>query len=122
MKESSISQRLNELMQMYNLKQADVAKKTGLDKSTISYYLSGKREPAQDNIFTIAKAFDVDPAWLMGYDVPRHHIDNDYFHAHSAEVNHRMLTYANLLMQLTDEQQHQVLDYIDFIVSKSSTN
>lgn len=70
MKESNISQRLQELMEMYNLKQADVVKKTGLDKSTISYYLSGKREPAQDNIFTIANAFDVNPAWVMGYDVP----------------------------------------------------
>ena len=70
MKICCFQDRLKELMQINNLRQADIVKRTGLDKSTISYYLNGKREPAQDNIFIIAQAFNVDPAWLMGYDVP----------------------------------------------------
>lgn len=70
MKSSNSKERLMELMRLFDLKQTDIAKRTGLDKSTISYYLSGKREPAQDNIFIIANTFNVDPAWIMGYDVP----------------------------------------------------
>lgn len=70
MKVSNTEKRLKELMEMYDYKQSDLVARTGLDKSTISYYVNGKREPAQDNIFIIAGAFDIEPAWLMGYDVP----------------------------------------------------
>ena len=70
MKVSNSAERIKEIMKMYGIKQADFCKRTGLNKSIISLYVSGKREPAQDNIFIIAQAFNVDPAWLMGYDVP----------------------------------------------------
>lgn len=62
--------RLLELMLRFNLNQSELARKCGLDKSVISYYVNGKREPMQDNIYAISSAFNIDPAWLMGYDVP----------------------------------------------------
>lgn len=70
MKISNSTERIKEIMQMYGIKQSDFCNRTGLNKSIVSLYVSGKREPAQDNIFIISKAFNVDPAWLMGYDVP----------------------------------------------------
>lgn len=45
-------------------------KKTGLGKSAVSQYYSGKYEPKQKGIYLIANALDVNEAWLMGYDVP----------------------------------------------------
>ncbi|MDO4171057.1 MAG: helix-turn-helix domain-containing protein [Lachnospiraceae bacterium] len=64
------SQRLIELMAYFNIKQSDIAAKTGIPKSAISMYVSGKRVPRQNRLSDIADAYNVNEAWLMGYDVP----------------------------------------------------
>lgn len=69
-KVSTSQMRLRELMEKKKIKQADIARKTGIARSTVSYYLSGRREPRQDSIRLISQAFDVEPSWLMGFDVP----------------------------------------------------
>lgn len=66
----SVSQRLNELMSIKDVSQADIAKAAGLNRATISCYVSGKRIPANYNIFIIANAYNINPSWLMGFDVP----------------------------------------------------
>ena len=43
---------------------------TEIDKSTMSQYVSGKYEPSQLRLELIARALNVNEAWLMGYDVP----------------------------------------------------
>ena len=62
--------RFNELLAQKGLLASDVAAKTGISKSTISKYIHGQIEAKQDKIYLIANAYNVDPAWLMGYDVP----------------------------------------------------
>ena len=64
-----IRYRLAELLDAFDLKQHDLAERTGISESVISQYLSGKRLPRQDKIAIIADTFDVEPAWLMGYDI-----------------------------------------------------
>lgn len=63
-------ERLYELMLYLNITQADIAKKTGLPKPTLSHYCSGKRIPAQDQLSLLSDAYGINPAWLMGYDLP----------------------------------------------------
>lgn len=70
MKVSNSKERLFELMNTYKLNQTEFCKKTGIQKSALSNYLNGDRVPRQDQLSLIADAFNVDPAWLMGYDVP----------------------------------------------------
>lgn len=60
--------RLSALMEERELKQAELAKMSGVRASSISDYLTGKYKPKQDNIDLIARALSVSPAWLMGYD------------------------------------------------------
>lgn len=67
---STFSQRLQEIMDIKSVKQSDIVKKTGIPKSAISQYLSGKFEAKQDRVYLLAKMFNVSEAWLMGYDVP----------------------------------------------------
>lgn len=69
--------RLREYMNLTNTKQADLVRITGLSKSVISLYVSGKREPMQDNIYTLAHSLNVSPAWLMGLDVPMKEVKMD---------------------------------------------
>lgn len=80
---TSISKRLKEALDMRGMKQTDLVKMTGIGKSSISTYLSGDYEPKQRNIYKLAKALNVNEAWLMGYDVNPERknvssISNDY--------------------------------------------
>lgn len=67
---SNIPKRLHEIMNKLNISQADISRKTGLPRSAISMYLSGQRTPRQDKISQICEPFNINPTWLMGYNVP----------------------------------------------------
>lgn len=67
---SNLAKRLEELMALKGLRQIDIAEKTGLGKSAISQYVSGKITPKQDKVYILAEGLNVSPTWLMGYDVP----------------------------------------------------
>lgn len=70
MKIASSSERLKELLRIYNDTQADMVRKTGIEKSAISNYINGRREARQDKLILIGNAYNVSVAWLMGLDVP----------------------------------------------------
>lgn len=67
---STLADRLKEGMSLRGLRQADIVEKTGINKGALSSYISGRYQPKQNNIFLLAKALDVNEAWLMGADVP----------------------------------------------------
>lgn len=62
--------RIRIAMNNKGMKQIDLVNATGLDKSRISNYLSGKYEPKQLAINKLAIALDVNEMWLWGLDVP----------------------------------------------------
>lgn len=66
----SIAVRLRRAMDAAGKKQADLVRETGLDRGSISSYLSGKYEPKQKAIYKLAQTLDVSESWLLGYDVP----------------------------------------------------
>lgn len=63
-----INKRIREEMARQNLTMTDLAKLSGLNRSSISRYVSDTIEPKQNAIGAIAKALKVSPAWLMGFD------------------------------------------------------
>ena len=67
---ATISERIQERMKALDLRQADLAEKTGISKGALSSYISGRYVPKQNNIYLISKALNVNEAWLMGADVP----------------------------------------------------
>lgn len=67
---ASLAQRMKEAMELRNISQAEIVKRTGIGKSSISTYLSGEYEPKQRNIYKICEVLNVSEAWLMGHDVP----------------------------------------------------
>lgn len=78
MKKLTSNQRIRELIDFLGISQTEFCEKSKINKSALSNYLNGDRTPRQDQISKIAEAFDVNPAWLMGYDVPRYlPSDND---------------------------------------------
>lgn len=70
MKNSNSNTRIRTLINELNISQTEFCNKTGITKSALSNYLNGDRQPRQDQLDKIAKAFNINPSWLMGYDVP----------------------------------------------------
>jgi transcriptional regulator with XRE-family HTH domain len=70
MKISNSNERIRYLMDYFGLNQTEFSLKANIQKSTLSNYLTGCRIPRQDQIDAISSAFNVNPSWLLGYDVP----------------------------------------------------
>jgi transcriptional regulator with XRE-family HTH domain len=69
MKIANSKSRIIELLTISEETQADMARKSGLSRNSISRYVRGIQIPNQEAIDKIAKAYHVSPAWLMGYSV-----------------------------------------------------
>ncbi len=135
---ATFSERLKESLNLKNIKAIELAQLSGISRGAISSYLSGRWKAKQDNIYLLAKALNVNEAWLMGYDVPMESVRPQSNYTHSSpphiylrEPNHielKPITYSpqqqTLLAEtasFTDEQYDKLFDYINFLkISKSS--
>lgn len=98
--------RLVYAMEINGMTQAELAEKTKLSKPRISQYVNGVYEAKQDALLKIAKVLGVDVAWLMGYDVPMTKED---------PLNKKLV---ELLGTLTYEEKQELLNYMEYIISK----
>ena len=60
--------RIIELMEIRGLTQSELSQRTGITQSSLSDYIKGKYKPKQDKIDLIARALDVSPSYLMGWE------------------------------------------------------
>ena len=65
------SERLKELMIDNNETTYSIGELLNLSAATISRYRDGKMSPKITTIYSIANHFNVNPVWLMGYDVEK---------------------------------------------------
>ena len=96
---STIAERLNEIMNRYDIGNRELSRKTGINAGDISHYRKGDYEPKRNNIYLISKALNVSPAWLMGLDLPENQILLD------SEI-------LDMWHQLSPNQQMDVLHHI----------
>ena len=68
---SSFAENLRAAMAERNLTQAELSKRTGISKSFISPYLSGKFKPREDKLSALAQALGTTKGALLGYESPR---------------------------------------------------
>ena len=71
--------RLKNIMKERKITQTELAKRTGIRQSSISDWLNDRYEPKQDKVYIIAKALNVSPAWLLGYDEPSTNQTEGYY-------------------------------------------
>lgn len=69
-KPSTFANRLNTALEHRQITKAELARLSGLSKSSITRYAKGDWEAKQDAVYAIAQALNVNEAWLMGYDAP----------------------------------------------------
>ena len=63
------ARRLKQCMLANNIKQVDLVERTGINKSKISSYCSGRYMPKSENLVKIANILNVEAAYLMGIDI-----------------------------------------------------
>lgn len=113
--QAAIAERLREALSATGKKQADLVRETGLDRGSISSYLSGKYEPKQKAIFKMAQALGVSESWLLGYDVPMHRTDEQKKNDQLAELIVQMRkdpAFYSLVVRLSKVETEQ-RDLID---------
>ena len=69
-KVATTAERLQKILLERNMKQADLARATGISKGAISNYVLGRYAPKSDIIQKLANALNCSERWLSGYDVP----------------------------------------------------
>ena len=69
-KSAELRTRLREAMDRIGMKPIELSDKTGIPKSMVSYYLSGKAVPKSDRVYLLSRVLGVSEAWLLGYEVP----------------------------------------------------
>lgn len=69
-KVSTPAQRIKEAMVLRGMKQVELSERSGINKPSISCYVSGKYEPKQMALYQLGRALDVAEMWLAGYDIP----------------------------------------------------
>ena len=105
---SNFTNRIQEMLNHFNYTQADIVRKTGLNKGVVSRYCSGKALPKSETLNLIATKFFVNPLWLMGYEVSMYEVDGKSLAYNQLE---------DLNKRMTDEQRAKVIDMIEIMFS-----
>jgi len=69
-KVATASERIKKALNLRGMKQVELSEKSGINKPSISCYVSGKYEPKPSTLYELGKVLDVSEMWLAGYDVP----------------------------------------------------
>ena len=94
---SDFAERLRMALNFRNMKATELSELTGINKSTISQYLSNEYVAKRDRIELFAKILNVNEAWLIGYDVPMETNNQDDLEEY--ELSHDELKeYENIKM------------------------
>lgn len=97
---------------MEGMSNVDLAERLGCARSNITMYLSGQRTPSKMTVQLMAICLGVSPAWLAGLDVPK------YIEKPLAISDKGPSTeFANLMSQLTPEEQKLIVSQIKGILS-----
>ena len=116
--------RLKEAMRDAGKKQADLVRDTGLNRGTISRYLSGEVEPRQDAAYKLALALNVSETWLWGYDVPKERSANQKRNDDLVKIIAQMrrdpkfFTIVSMLAELPTEQYDSLTTIISALGKK----
>lgn len=119
--------RLKSIMKERKITQTELAKRTGIRQSSISDWLNNRYEPKQDKVYIIAKALNVSPAWLLGYDenIPTNQTEGYYVDPETAEYAEMLRTRPEMRMLfsasrgISKEEMQEAVNYIEFIKSRN---
>ena len=100
------AERLTNLIKENNVDISTLANKIGIkSKSTIYRYMNGEMVPKITTVKYLSEIFNVNPVWLMGYDVPM---------KLSNKIDNKTID----LSDLSKSEIQEVKNYIDYIKNR----
>ena len=102
-----------ELRDKYNKKDSDVAKATGVTKSTFSDWKSGRSEPKREKLQKIADYFGVSLGYLMGVEEET---------PNATDENNNLIVLDDEALELMDQLRTRPEMKTLFSVSKNATS
>lgn len=112
-KVSSFTERFGELvgdLMANGAQRVDIAKQLGVSKQTISAWETGERSPKRPTVAGIAQTYDINIAWLHGFDAPKKR------QAPAATADERKSEFVELFSKLSDEQQEVFIQAMKGVV------
>lgn len=109
--------RLSELFDSLPDNDSAIAKTLGVSKQTISAWKTGARSPKKPMIEHISSIFNIDIAWIMGFDVPMRPPDKPIALdeiTKNTTLTGREYVIINLYRQLPEEEQKETEDFVKF--------
>lgn len=100
MKYPETARRLSYILNLRDMTAQELSNRSGVGKSSISHYINGNNEPHSHNAGKMAKVLNVDPQWLMGFDVSMEKktvYGLDFGNSFSATIPGNLLAYISLL-------------------------
>ncbi|HHB6214388.1 TPA: LexA family transcriptional regulator [Staphylococcus aureus] len=119
--------RLKQIMSERKISQSELSRRTGIGRNSISDYLNGKYEAKQDKVFELAKALNVNEAWLMGFDISKNRKveNNDITSIYSKLTPPRqsnVLKYATNQLEEQNNDSDNLVDFNSYIQEKSEVD
>lgn len=103
-KVDTFKNRINNELKAKNTNAFRVSKLLGIPRTTMREYVTGRYEPKLENLEKLARYFNVEQKWLLGYDVPK-------------KINEE---YKNMLISkissMTENQLKQLNNVIDIFM------
>ena len=127
MKNEETAKRLKLAMDNKNLTAKQLSDKSGVSEPSISQYVHGTFAPRNKTAAKLAKILQVNPMWLMGFDVPMTDPASDFL-LKMEDGSIRMDIKPNqafvkdideITLKMTPEQMNNILNYAKFIKSSS---
>ena len=113
------SERLKTALDKRKVKPAELSERTGISKSSISEWISGKYEAKADKIVLIARALDVNESYLIGLNVPMENNMKD-FNKNNNFIDDPIITEMLKLMENLDKNSlENILNFIKFEYDKA---
>ena len=117
MNKVDIKERIKQGLEIREITQTQLATKANIDKGQLSSYISGKYKPRQNNIDALAKALNVNEAWLMGFDVPMERVSGKTGSKQEPSYSSQCKEIIEVCEQLSAHNQRKVLTYSKNLLS-----
>lgn len=110
MKHILTAQRLQSLLEANQMRAQELSEKTGVAKASISQYINGTHKPSNVSAGKIAEVLDVNPLYIMGFDVPMKETNLKTAPIHNAG---RIPVYGRIAAGIPLEANEDIIGTID---------
>lgn len=118
MKHEETAKRLRKAMELNNIGQRELSLKANIKEASVSQYYNGSHKPSNISAGKMGEVLNVNPMWLMGFDVP---MENKIkFNIETDAEEHLML--IALYEELNESNREKVISYMKYVLHEQKGN